>query len=568
MPDEAAARPADPGAEPSPDAAAPTPPATPAPPPPASAAPLSPAPAPTSAPPPAPAPAPPPPAYGAAPVGDESPNPTPPGPSAPGAAGGPSAAGGATGPSAPGGAGGPGAPGWSPPWYGPTGQADGSAFFSRQRLIRPAQGRYLAGVCAAIARATNTDPVLWRVVLAVLGLSGIGVLVYLIGWLIIPAEGDTASPVEAVLGRGRSQMSPVSVLVLAGIAAITFAVIVDNGFRAALLGAAIILGGVLLYRRNTAAAQTGAPQPPYGPFPPAAHAAPEPAATAPHAATSAAPPPGEPTAGEPMTGPPPAPPAGPFAPPAGPFAPPPPPPPPPPGGYRPPFAPHGPYSGWQPAWRTAAPPPPHAAPPPKPPRPRSKLGRITFFLVLVAIGLLALFDLSGAGVPASAYFAAALTTVALGLIVGSWFGRARGLIALAVVATVGLGISSAGETWGGTDVSNPVVWQPTTVASIADRYETPVGEATLDLRQVDFTGQRQQTSVVMNAGKLTVLLPPAVDTTATVHVDLGSTDVFGQVADGTGLAAREVTDRGTDGVGGGDLQLDIRLNVGDVEVKR
>ncbi len=36
---------------------------------------------------------------------------------------------------------------------------------------------------------------LWRVLIAVLGrLSGVGVLLYLIGWLIIPAEGDTGSP--------------------------------------------------------------------------------------------------------------------------------------------------------------------------------------------------------------------------------------------------------------------------------------------------------------------------------------------------------------------------------------
>ncbi len=85
--------------------------------------------------------------------------------------------------------------------------------FSRDKLVRPRQGRYVAGVCAALARATNTDPVLWRVVLAVLGFfGGVGVLLYLVGWLVIPAEGDTASPIESLLGQGRSGMAPLSIV--------------------------------------------------------------------------------------------------------------------------------------------------------------------------------------------------------------------------------------------------------------------------------------------------------------------------------------------------------------------
>ena len=112
------------------------------------------------------------------------------------------------------------------------------------------QGRYIAGVCAALGRATNTDPVLWRVLLAVLGFfGGVGILLYLIGWLLIPAEGDTASPIESLLGRGRSGMSPLSVRRCSAAAAVlSFAFIVHDGFRAALLAAAVD-------RRRRAAAQ-------------------------------------------------------------------------------------------------------------------------------------------------------------------------------------------------------------------------------------------------------------------------------------------------------------------------
>ncbi|MBY8874318.1 PspC domain-containing protein, partial [Micromonospora sp. PLK6-60] len=127
----------------------------------------------------------------------------------------------------------------------------GAGFTSRYGLVRPRDGRYLAGVCAAIGRATNTDPVLWRVIIAVLGFfGGIGVLVYVAAWLIIPGEGDSASPIESMLGRGRSSMSPVTVIVLGILVAATFGYIVTDAFRAVLLGAAILIGGALLLNRD------------------------------------------------------------------------------------------------------------------------------------------------------------------------------------------------------------------------------------------------------------------------------------------------------------------------------
>ena len=45
-----------------------------------------------------------------------------------------------------------------PPWV-----SAASAAWARQQLARPRHGRYVAGVCGALGRATNTDPVLWRI---------------------------------------------------------------------------------------------------------------------------------------------------------------------------------------------------------------------------------------------------------------------------------------------------------------------------------------------------------------------------------------------------------------------
>uniref|UniRef100_UPI003B3B3AA6 PspC domain-containing protein n=1 Tax=Micromonospora sp. TaxID=1876 RepID=UPI003B3B3AA6 len=167
-------------------------------------------------------------------------------------------------------------PGGYPP---PSG---GASFTSRYGLIRPRDGRYLAGVCAAIGRATNTDPVLWRVLLAVLGFfGGVGILVYVAAWLIIPGEGDSASPLESMLGRGRSSMSPITVIVLTILVAVSFGYIVTDAFRAVLLGAAILIGGALLLNRDgrsgfAAAAPAPAPAGPPGPVPPVGYPAPAP----------------------------------------------------------------------------------------------------------------------------------------------------------------------------------------------------------------------------------------------------------------------------------------------------
>ncbi|MEU4423911.1 PspC domain-containing protein [Actinoplanes sp. NPDC024001] len=427
-----------------------------------------------------------------------------------------------------------------PPWLSSAGAA-----FARQQLVRPRNGRYVAGVCGALARATNTDPVLWRVLLAVLGiLGGTGVLLYLIGWLIIPSEGDTASPIESLLGKGQSGMAPLSVVLLGGAALLTFAFIVNSGARASMLAAAVIIGAFLLIKRGGVPARDAtfpapAPPPTAPPPPPAPPAAEEPtmAFTAPAAPAPPA---------EPVTAPP-APPR--FEPPAG--------------GYRPPFAPHGPYAG-----SANLPPQPPAPAKPvkaaKPPKERSILGRLTFFAVVVAMGVLAVLDMAGVDVAVSAYFALALATTALGLIVGTWFGRARGLIALALIITFGLVVSTGVERFG--QDFTPSVYRPANLAEVADRYDFTFGNVTLDLRQVDFSGAEQATTVTMKLGQLRVLLPPEVDTTADVQLDGGRTLLFGNEFNDAG--SQSVSDLGTDGAGGGTLLLDLQMEAGNLEVAR
>jgi phage shock protein PspC (stress-responsive transcriptional regulator) len=449
-------------------------------------------------------------------------------------------------------------PGNVPPWMTNL----GGPGFSRDKLVRPRKGRYVAGVGAALGRATNTDPVLWRVLLAVLGiLSGVGVLLYLIGWLAIPAEGDTASPIESLLGKGRSGMAPLSVVVLGAAAVLSFAFIVHDGMRASVLAAAVILGAVLLIKRSgsnstsetaTFPAAGAAPGP--VPSPAGATAAPTAQFTAPAFGTPAASAPAE----EPVTAPlPPLAPEPPVAPSYSST--------PPAEGYRPPFAPHGP---WGPSAQQAErqPEPPRPPRPPRRRRERSKLGRLTFFAVVVVIGLMAVLDNAGANIAISAYFAAALVTIALGLILGAWFGRARGLIALALITTIGLGASTGAERYG-SQIGNSV-YRPASLAAVADRYDFTAGNVTLDLRDVTFTGPPQTITATIRFGQLKVLLPPTVDTTATVRLDNGRAIILGHELDDHNVDGTTVSDQGPDGAGGGTLKLDLQMDTGNLEVAR
>lgn len=61
---------------------------------------------------------------------------------------------------------------------------------ARKRLIRPRAGRKIAGVCAGFAEYFDLDITLVRVVWLVslfLG-AGLGLIAYLVAWIIIPDE--------------------------------------------------------------------------------------------------------------------------------------------------------------------------------------------------------------------------------------------------------------------------------------------------------------------------------------------------------------------------------------------
>jgi hypothetical protein len=187
--------------------------------------------------------------------------------------------------------------------------------------------------------------------------------------------------------------------------------------------------------------------------------------------------------------------------------------------------------------------------------------------MLLTLGTLAIVDLAGANIRGFGYVAVALGTIGFGLIVGTWFGRARWLIAPGLVLAVILNVGGAVQDWSDRHPQRAQVWQPTSVAEIDDTYHLDVGSARLDLSRVDFTGHKVAIDVNVDVGNLVVVLPPDVDANVDVSVDLGDAQIFREHIGGADRK-RSITDYGADGPGGGQVDINAAVNFGKLEVTR
>jgi hypothetical protein len=209
-----------------------------------------------------------------------------------------------------------------------------------------------------------------------------------------------------------------------------------------------------------------------------------------------------------------------------------------------------------------------AAPPARPAEPRSVLTPLVLAAMLVAVGALGMVDLAGARIAASAYFAVPLAVVGGGLLIGAWFGRARGLIAAGIVLAIPLGIVGTVESWDLARVGGDVTWAPASVDQMVGNYQLDVGNGVLDLSSLDFDGRSVSVDARVDVGNLTIVLPPDVDAEVTAQVDVGNANVFGRQWSGLGQSAQTVVDVGADGPGGGDIRITASVDLGDLEVRR
>lgn len=98
--------------------------------------------------------------------------------------------------------------------------AEGFARRRPMRLTRSSGDRVIAGVCGGVARWLGVEPLVVRIAFVVVGLSGIGVVVYAVIWVAVPDDGGTRG-LDSVhgaipLGKEHSQRALAILLLGAG----------------------------------------------------------------------------------------------------------------------------------------------------------------------------------------------------------------------------------------------------------------------------------------------------------------------------------------------------------------
>jgi phage shock protein PspC (stress-responsive transcriptional regulator) len=404
-----------------------------------------------------------------------------------------------------------GQPGDQPgPQQGPRATRDDIRDIARLRRTT-GPDKKIAGVAGGLARHLDVDPLILRVALVVLVFfGGAGLIIYAACWLLVPEDGDARAPFNFD-DRTRSVA-----LVIAGVIA-TLALVGDTmggyGFPWPLAIIALVVLLVVAFGdrdkpKPTAPAAPYAPPTQYGPTQYGAQTRQGWVAPAEPTTTYAAPtaPTGYPAPGYPVQG-----------------------------------------AGWQ----------------PRPPHPR-KRGPILFWFTLalaaLGIGLLGIVDLAGAGVDDSAYPALVVAVCGVMLLVGAFYGRAGGIILVGLLAAIGMAGATASSRW-----DDRVVRMPASAEQVQPRYEIGAGELVLDLTDVadpqNLDGRRIELRT--GAGRVEVLVPQGLDVDVNANVGLGEADVFGDTQDGGGI---DMTGSYDGGVGVPDVELDIELGLGEVDV--
>ncbi|WP_447004445.1 PspC domain-containing protein [Saccharothrix isguenensis] len=385
--------------------------------------------------------------------------------------------------------------------------------FWATRPRRPHDGRKIAGVAAGIAQRYQIDPVIVRVAFVAMALcNGAGVLIYLLGWLLLAQADDEVSAAEALLGRGRSS-TPTALTVLLGLAVIpATGFFVDGGFT--------MVGGVLLsvgsiYLLHRGRGQLNRPDAP-------AFTVGEPVSTDDQTTARVSPPAWDPLG------------AAPFA--------------------------------WDLPEPSTSPTPVVAAP--RPVRRKSRVGLAAFGAALVVLA---------GSLVASSYspwfdfehtLGLVVAVLGAGMVLGSLRGDGgRGLLWLVVPLSV-LGVAMTSVDFDGVDSDRmgSTRAKPTSVEQVDARYATSVGEVDLDLTGLPNTGS-VTTEVEVGLGSAKVKVPADADVTVTCRTDLGAITCLDKKSEGKGGHV-EVSDDGADGPGGLKIVLDVRSELGEVEVSR
>ena len=149
-------------------------------------------------------------------------------------------------------------------------------------LLRRDQDKHLAGVAGGLADYFGVDAALLRVAMVVLAFLGVGIPLYLVGWVAMPSPSMPQSYVERWFGRSPNPAALIAVA--AGLIVVLAATDAPGGDGVG-WGLALLFGGWLLFRADNRATSPLAGTPPTFPAAQGWHGA----GGVPHSTTPAAP---------------------------------------------------------------------------------------------------------------------------------------------------------------------------------------------------------------------------------------------------------------------------------------
>lgn len=416
--------------------------------------------------------------------------------------------------------------------------------FWATRPRRPRRGRKLAGVASGVANRYRIDPVIVRIGFVVATVyGGAGILFYLLGWLFLPEEDDEVSPVEALLGKGRSSTSS-GFTILLGIALVPMlGWFFDGGpfgsFSAWL--SILVIGGLLYLLHQSRGHLT-----PVRTSPSTAQEPPVPVMPAmPMTSAPVSDLPRTPPVGDPVDAPPPpvddrtTPPAwDPLG--AAPFA-------------------------WDLPEPTAPPEPEEPRDPPPAKRRKSRIGTMTIGLALMAAAGMS-FAMGGWITPQH-IVGVVLAVLGLGMVAGAFLRGGRGLIALAVPLSVA-GLALTVISPGGYNGVGDLTAQPTSLAQLDREYERSVGDVTVNLTSLPMSDEEIKVRARADIGSVSVIVPEDADVVVTCEAERGSVTCLDREDSGFDVKIDEYESLGSDGAGGQLIEIKAEVNTGDVEVRR
>jgi phage shock protein PspC (stress-responsive transcriptional regulator) len=394
----------------------------------------------------------------------------------------------------------------------------------RPRLERLRQDRAVAGVASGLARYLNIDVAWVRIAFVAAALfGGTGILLYLIGWIAIPEEGERDSIVADKTRNNQNVGSWIGIglIVLAAMIVIGNTGLIDADL---IFAGVLVVLGFLLWRGDL------------GVFQRSSDDGVEPGTAGPATATTfvgdapedvSAADPGNSSELD----------------------------------YR--------AADYGSVVAAPSPPPQPPAPPdpafqPRAPRPResSALGRLALAIILITVGIMGVGQSSGWWEPTVRHYVGSVFLIlGIALVIGSVFGRARWLIVVGVI--------SAPLLFGAALLDVPLEggfgdprFAPDTIGQLESEYRLIGGELVLDLTDLELgsaDGFEIDASVVF--GSLRFEIPPDLGVTVNAEMDGGEIRFNGEA-----VAAGVNNKRSISYEGAGQIVIDAHVGFGELVV--